>query len=336
MNSPMSERPIVIVGGLGARDRARVRDFVLKLGAPVYAEPLSGLREDPAMAGLAITAGERMIPRGNPDSVIRIGNVPTLRFWRDLDESRRDLAVVSYSRLPFAGLSRGEVHSLDELPDNSRTGFEVGRPGFSPAGRAEARPTKDLEARPPSSWLADDHRLATEIQRILDDEPQSELAMIRELSRTIPAGARVYLGNSLPIREWDLVATREPRGFTYEANRGANGVDGQLSTFFGQCEGGRANVCVIGDLTAIYDANAPWVVPQLDAAFRIVIINNGGGRIFDRVASLAAIDKRLIINAHDFHFDHWAAMWRIEERVIELRPDAEASRRAWERYDALW
>ena len=324
MNSPMSERPIVIVGGLAARDRARVRDFVLKLGAPVYAEPLSGLREDPAMAGLAITAGERMIPRGNPDSVIRIGNVPTLRFWRDLDESRRDLAVVSYSRLPFAGLSRGEVHSLDELPDECRT------------GSSPSPPTRRAEARPTLSWRDDDRHLATQIQRILDDEPQSELAMIRELSRTIPAGARVYLGNSLPIREWDLVATREPRGFTYEANRGANGIDGQLSTFFGQCERGRENVCVIGDLTAIYDSNAPWIVPQLEASFRIVIINNGGGRIFDRVASLAKMDKRLIINMHDFRFDHWAAMWRIEDRVTERHPDADASRRAWERYDALW
>ena len=146
----------------------------------------------------------------------------------------------------------------------------------------------------------------------------------------------MYLGNPLPIREWDLVATREPRGFTYEANRGANGIDGQLSTFFGQCERGRENVCVVGDLTAIYDANAPWVVPQLDASFRIVIVNNRGGRIFDRVASLARMDKTFIINAHDFSFEHWAAMWRIDDRVTELRPDAEASRRAWERYDALW
>jgi 2-succinyl-5-enolpyruvyl-6-hydroxy-3-cyclohexene-1-carboxylate synthase len=152
----------------------------------------------------------------------------------------------------------------------------------------------------------------------------------------------MYLGNSLPIREWDLAATREPRGFTIEANRGANGIDGQLSTFFGQCDPSRPNVCVIGDLTAIYDSNAPWIVPQLEPGidFRIVIINNGGGRIFSRVPSLRSLDpatrERMIENSHALHFDHWAAMWGIEDRVTELRPDAEASRRAWERYDALW
>jgi len=304
-SQPFTQRPLLLLGGLDARDRERVKEFVLKLGAPVYAEPLSGLREDPDIAHLVITAGERMIARGRPDGVIRVGNVPALRFWRDLDESRRELPVISYSRLPFAGLSRGEVRSLDELPEIS------------------------------APWTLPDDKTA-DIQRILDDEPQSELAMVRELSRTIPGHSRVYLGNSLPIREWDLAATREPRGFSYEANRGANGIDGQLSTFFGQCERGRANVCVVGDLTAIYDANAPWIVPQLEADFRIVIINNSGGRIFERVASLARIDKSLIVNAHDFRFDHWAAMWRIEDRVTELRPDAEASRRAWARYDALW
>ena len=48
------------------------------------------------------------------------------------------------------------------------------------------------------------------------------------------------------------------------------------------------------------------------------------------------IDRTLIENAHDLHFDKWAAMWGIEDRVTELLPDAEASRRAWAKYEALW
>jgi len=315
-------RPLVILGGLDEPDRPRVREFTTKLNAPIYAEPLSGLREDPALAHLVITAGERMIDRGDFDSVIRIGNVPTLRFWRDLDESRAHLPLISFSALPFTGCSRGEVHPLEALPS-------------------------DVTARDRNeAFFADDRERAAAIAAILDDEPESELAMFRELSQTIPANARVYLGNSLPIREWDLAATRDPRGFESAANRGANGIDGQLSTFFGQCDPSRPNVCIVGDLTAIYDSNAPFIVQQLVSQlgaaldWRIVIINNGGGRIFSRVPSLRKLDasmrERIIENAHDIHFDHWAAMWSIEDRVTELRPDAEASRRAWARYDALW
>ena len=101
------------------------------------------------------------------------------------------------------------------------------------------------------------------------------------------------------------------------------------------------NVCVIGDLTAIYDSTRHGSCRSSRRhRFRIVIINNGGGRIFSRVPSLrkldAAMRERIIENAHDIRFDHWAAMWGIEDRVTELRPDAEASRRAWARYDELW
>jgi 2-succinyl-5-enolpyruvyl-6-hydroxy-3-cyclohexene-1-carboxylate synthase len=309
--------PLVIFGGLAPIHREAARTFAKNLNAPIYAEPLSGLREDPQLEHLLITAGERMIGRGDFDSVIRIGNVPTLRFWRDLDKSRLDLPLVSFSALPFTGCTRGEVYPIEALPD------------VTPCDRDEA-------------FFADDRERAGTIARIFDDEPESELAMFRELSRTIPPDARVYLGNSLPIREWDFAATRAPRGFVIEANRGANGIDGQLSTFFGQCDPSRPNLCVVGDLTAIYDSNAPWIVPQLDSGidWRIVIINNGGGRIFSRIPSLRKLDDairaRMIENVHDIHFDHWAAMWGLEDRVTELRPDAEASRRAWERYDALW
>ena len=283
----------------------------------MYAEPLSGLREDPALEPIRIR-NERMLARGGFTRVIRIGNVPTLRFWRDLDEKLRDLPLVSYSALPFAGLSRGSLHSIDELPRD-----------VEPVAHDDA-------------FFAADREAAARFEQLLDDEPQSELTMLREFAERIERGARVYLGNSLPIREWDLVAPRDDRGFTIEANRGANGIDGQLATFFGQCDPARMNVAIVGDLTALYDSNAPWIVPQLDPGirFRIAILNNGGGRIFSRVASLRALGadfrERVIENAHAVRFGEWARMWNIVELVHELRPDAEASARVWARYDDLW
>ncbi|HEV7765823.1 MAG TPA: thiamine pyrophosphate-binding protein, partial [Thermoanaerobaculia bacterium] len=303
------DRSLVIVGGLSPRHHQRVANFLRTLNAPTYAEPLSGLREDPTLP--LITAGERMIAHAQFDSVIRIGNVPTLRFWRDLET--RDLPITHFTDLPFAGCTRGDIHPIDELPS--------------------------MEGRRDEHFFAKDHEYAARFAKILDDEPQSELAMFRALSNTLATNTRVYLGNSLPIREWDLAATREPRGFVYEANRGANGIDGQLSTFLGWCEPARDNVCIVGDLTAIYDLNAPWIVPQLgDVRFRIMIVNNGGGRIFSRVAGLRSVDpavrERIIENVHDVRFAHWAAMWNID--MTELRPDEAASQRAWQKYDELW
>ncbi|HEV8658343.1 MAG TPA: hypothetical protein VGS96_06910 [Thermoanaerobaculia bacterium] len=319
----MSDRPLVLIGGLVPGDRDRVRAFALRLNAPVYAEPLSGLREDATLAPLLLR-NERILARAGFTRVVRVGHVPTVRFWRDLDEKLRDLPVVSYSRLPFPGLSRGDVHSLDDLPN------------AKPLDRDESLFRRDREC-------------AERLEHILDVEPESELALLRELSREFLAGTRVYLGNSLPVREWDLVATREDRGYVLEANRGANGIDGQLSTFFGWCSPTALNVAIIGDLTTLYDLNAPWIVPQLDPAidFQIYVINNGGGRIFSRVPSLRTLSddirERLIENSHNLSFEHWAAIWKLPynnrdsgRAVIEIVPDADASRRVWQRFDEMW
>ncbi|HEX6085421.1 MAG TPA: thiamine pyrophosphate-binding protein [Thermoanaerobaculia bacterium] len=296
---PPHSKTLILLGALRSEQRAFVKS---RIHAPVYAEPLSGLRED---QDLPLITNDRILGKANFDLVVRVGNVPTLRFWRDLED--RNIPVVHFSDLPFPGLTRGEVHPIEALPEIH--------------GETLDAPTHE-EA----------------FSTILDDEPQSELAMIRKLSHELPHGTRIYLGNSLPIREWDLAATREPRGFVYEANRGANGIDGQLSTFLGWCAPDAHNVALVGDLTAIYDLGAGWIAPQLDAAFRIVIINNGGGRIFGRVGALRTLDPqlraRIIENEHSFSFEHFAKMWNLD--VTELRPDAEASRRVWERYDALW
>ena len=90
-------------------------------------------------------------------------------------------------------------------------------------------------------------------------------------------------------------------------------------------------------------------MPQLDPStrFTIYVVNNHGGRIFSRVASLSTMDRamreRIVENSHDLQFDAWARMWGLaygdpsaRRGVIELRPDLEASERFWDAYDRLW
>ena len=318
------ERPLVIVGGLRASERNGVAAFVEALGRPAIVEPLSGLREEPSLAHLVVMAGERGLRDLDFDGVVRIGDVPVFRYWRDLEERERAVPVVHFTD-GFTGLTRGDRHRIGRLPESPRT-----------------RPSAD-------DFLRRDRERYERLQRLMDAEPQSEVAMLRDLSARIGSGTRVYLGNSLPVREWDLAAVRQANGVTVEASRGANGIDGQISTFLGQCDPATANVCIIGDLTAIYDSNGGWIASQLDPAtrFTIYVINNGGGQIFSRVPSLKAMDssvrRRIVENTHQFDFAPWAAMWGFSygdpdapRAVVELRPHADASRRFWDAWDAMW
>ena len=330
---------VVVVGTLDTIEEVdAVEEFLVKLGAPVYLEATSGLRERASLADLALRSGDKILAwamkRGLISRVLRIGGVPTVRIWRDLDDNESTVEVFSVTSLPFPGLSRGEIVCSD-ITDVVQ------------ACVVTKRDRGDAEI------YEKDHVARAVLSELYASEPNSEAALVHALSRMIAAQSKVYVGNSLPIREWDLAAGFE-RGFHVQANRGVNGIDGQLSTFFGLAEMGRDNWALIGDLTTMYDLASPWALRKRDVGLkvRIVVLNNGGGKIFNRIFA-----NDLFENTHDIEFEHWAKMWKLDyERwtqvpapleaqlqvsagdacVIELVPDNEASTRFWSRYDALW
>jgi 2-succinyl-5-enolpyruvyl-6-hydroxy-3-cyclohexene-1-carboxylate synthase len=324
-----ARRPVVLLGPLDAGDHPGVRAFLARLGAPVYAEAASGLREDPALAHLRIASGERALRSAGFDAVLRIGGVPTLRLWRDLESRLRDVPVCSVHRTPFPGLTRG-THLVAE-------------PGTL-LDAVTPEPCTDAAWR--DALLAHDHARLRALDALWTAHPRAEPAMVQALSALIPPASLVYLGNSLPIREWDLAAVRAGGPWAVGVNRGANGIDGQLSTFFGMCAPGREHWAIVGDLTALYDLGAPWVLPRLATGpIRIVVVNNGGGQIFRRLFPWPELR-----NEHTVTFERWAAMWSLAYRrwdevpghaalpdrvVIELTPDAAATDAFWQAYDGL-
>jgi 2-succinyl-5-enolpyruvyl-6-hydroxy-3-cyclohexene-1-carboxylate synthase len=325
---------LVVVGSLETDDeREAVAAFLVRAGAPVYLEATSGLRERAELQDLALRSGDKILSwslrKGLVTSVLRIGGIPTARVWRDLDERDSAVDILSLSPLPFAGLSRGELVCAEIAPVLNGVAIKT-----TPAHLAAALYMKDRSN-------------AEELELIFKSEPFSEPALVRALSLHIPESASVYIGNSLPIREWDLAATRE-RSFCVEANRGVNGIDGQVTTFLGLARREVENWAMIGDLTALYDLSAPWAMQgRDDITARIVVINNGGGKIFSRL-----FKTDLFLNRHAIGFEHWAKLWGLgyqrwtevpeqsalmsKIEVIELVPDDVSTLSFWDRYDDLW
>lgn len=146
--------------------------------------------------------------------------------------------------------------------------------------------------------------------------PRSEQALVWALSKKLK-GQSVYLGNSLPIRHWDVAADMNSHPARVVGNRGANGIDGQVSTFLGWAEQATENWCIVGDLTAMYDLSSLWITPQLEnKKMRIVVINNRGGQIFQRM-----FKKDIFLNRHEIEFSHWAKMFRWGYQAWETVPE---------------
>jgi len=168
------------VGGASCGDHARVRARLMEWGCPILADAMSGLREDPGLQSCMIRGGERSLRDHPLRVVLRIGSVPTFRLWRDL-EDRPDVSVWSAECHGFRGLGRDccVLPSLDGI---------------------------ELCAWRPGGVSPDDSRIYERIEAALAAHPCSEPGLVRSLAQQIPAGAGVFLGNSLPVREWNLAA----------------------------------------------------------------------------------------------------------------------------------
>ncbi|MGZ3633609.1 MAG: 2-succinyl-5-enolpyruvyl-6-hydroxy-3-cyclohexene-1-carboxylic-acid synthase, partial [Parachlamydiaceae bacterium] len=197
-------------------------------------------------------------------------------------------------------------------------------------------------------WMRADAEREKQIQGLFERFPASEPALYRSLSQQISPNSLVYLGNSLPVREWDLAAILESRQIEIQMNRGLNGIDGQLSTFLGLCQKGRENWAILGDLTTLYDFPALWILASLnEIPIKIVVMNNGGGRLFARIYT-----DPIFQHLHNFDFEYFAKSWRIPyvltstlseakmkelplQAFVEVCPDPQQTELFWKAYDEL-
>lgn len=321
-----SQYPLVVVSAIPYEARDAIVRFLREYNAPVYLEGVSTLREDPRLSHLRIARTDNIWKAAENasypiDGILRIGGVPTFRLWRDL-ENRPEIHVCSISDLPFSGLSWGTVQHTQ-----LQAFFEQHR-------------IKNAINEICHPWIDADRSYSKNLLKMLNKEPFSEAALVYQLSKQIPSQSLVYLGNSLPIREWDAYATDDCEHFNVLANRGLNGIDGQLSTFFGMCKPNIQNWGIVGDLTTIYDLAGPWILDQMqDIDLNVVVINNGGGKIFARV-----FPNKQIQNLHHVQFKSLAEMWNMHyehytqlpkkiphggHRLIEIVPDEESTLRFW-------
>ncbi len=318
-------KPLVILGKIPKTDKKTVKELLLYWQRPLYIEAASGLREDSDLQELAFKAGDFYLSHSSFyqewDSILRIGDVPTCGFWRLLDLKKVELPVLHITNKKFLGMRYGEL-----LYGNISNVLRDLNANFSSVSESFALQQNNLHAQ---------------LQKLFESHPESEPAWIYKISTQISHHDHIYLGNSMPIRTWDLAAQTNTSFSSVESNRGANGIDGQLSTFYGFAKD--ISWAVLGDLTLLYDSNAPWILHQINAKTRVVCINNFGGRIFER-----KFKKDLYKNIHSIEFESWSKMWKLEyyknpshfqfdqdHCFIEIQPDLKQTKDFYDEYEEM-
>nr|WP_263325336.1 2-succinyl-5-enolpyruvyl-6-hydroxy-3-cyclohexene-1-carboxylic-acid synthase [Neobacillus sp. Marseille-Q6967] len=108
----------------------------------------------------------------------------------------------------------------------------------------------------------------------------SESRLFSQLTDLLPDGATLFVGNSMPIRDLDSFFTKNHKSIKIIANRGANGIDGTVSTALGAALYSQPLYLVLGDLTFFHDLNGLIAAKLYDIDIRIILVNNNGGGIF--------------------------------------------------------
>jgi 2-succinyl-5-enolpyruvyl-6-hydroxy-3-cyclohexene-1-carboxylate synthase len=252
------QRGVIVAGGRHGVRIDEIAAFADRTGWPVLAAPESGCRSLPT----AVTAF---------DSLLR---------HRDFAEAHAPEVVVRFGRAPASKiLSQWVVASGAPV-------LQVGGPGVvdpdrNVVARCAAEDLATLSGASGTPWLAR-WRHANELAEraldaALDAAPLSEPGVARIVAAALPDDAELVVASSMPVRDLEWFGGPAARA---HANRGANGIDGVISTALGRALAGRPTVALVGDIAFAHDSNALLALAARRTDLRIVVVDNGGGGIF--------------------------------------------------------
>jgi 2-succinyl-5-enolpyruvyl-6-hydroxy-3-cyclohexene-1-carboxylate synthase len=149
--------------------------------------------------------------------------------------------------------------------------------------------------------------------------PLSEPRVAAELGARLPAEATLVVASSMPIRDVETFFPTRADPPRVLSNRGANGIDGTVSTAFGVAAAGDGPVVLlIGDVALQHDVGGLIAARRLHLQLKIVLLDNGGGGIFDflPVAREGEDFERHVATPHGLDFAHAAALYGLSHHRV--------------------
>ncbi|RYG74519.1 2-succinyl-5-enolpyruvyl-6-hydroxy-3-cyclohexene-1-carboxylic-acid synthase [Lentibacillus lipolyticus] len=252
-----------------------VADLAREWNVPVLADPLSQLRagnhpKDYIIEGYdAFLRSEAIRKQLKPDFIIRFGAMPVSKAYL--------FFIKEHKAVPQFVV---ENHEGYREPAGNQTVFIDADPVVLCRDLANHRPmTADHD-----DWLETwkrMNRLSKESLMEPDEENKlTEGGAVRSLLHVIPDDSSVYIGNSMAVRDLDTFMMTTSLSLEILANRGANGIDGMVSSGMGAAASGTPITLVLGDLSFFHDMNGLLAAKHYGLNITILVINNNGGGIF--------------------------------------------------------
>jgi 2-succinyl-5-enolpyruvyl-6-hydroxy-3-cyclohexene-1-carboxylate synthase len=252
---------VILAGGRSGVPVDVVVQLAGATGWPLLADPTSGMAsvEGAITCADALLRHDRFAADHTPELVVRIGRPAASKVLAN-----------------WVGGSGATV-------------VQVGGPGVIDPDHRVAVAIRDLsglagvwKGATGTPWAARWRAAARTAEQVISSELAAqrrltEPGVARTIARHLPAGTELVVASSMPVRDLEWFGGPGARA---HANRGANGIDGVISTALGIALSGRPVVALVGDVAFVHDAGALTALRRRGADLRIVVVDNDGGGIF--------------------------------------------------------
>jgi 2-succinyl-5-enolpyruvyl-6-hydroxy-3-cyclohexene-1-carboxylate synthase len=278
-------------------------------GWPLLAEPTSGVRCGPhdrshVVAHYDLLLRVERFGAGHvPGLILRVGDIPTskpLRAWT--------------AEAPQVVL---DPHAAWHEP--TRRAELLLRSAAAPTLDALAAALEMREPRRDEDWLTGWRAADGLVAAALAEAPDGfEPKLLAALEPELPDGALVWLSSSMPVRDVEACFPQSPKQLRFLSNRGANGIDGVVSSAAGAALAtGAPTWLLTGELALLHDVGGLFAARRAEADLRVICIDNGGGGIFDFLPVARHADPAL----YEEHIATPAFPPELSELVTTIRTD---------------
>ncbi|WP_226569482.1 2-succinyl-5-enolpyruvyl-6-hydroxy-3-cyclohexene-1-carboxylic-acid synthase [Bacillus stratosphericus] len=269
-------RGLIVAGELYTEeDQEAVLSLARSLHFPILADPLSQLRNGHESKEFVMDAYDSLLKDEElqkhllPDMVIRFGPMPVskpLFKWLEKHVEVKQIVVDA------AGGFRDPGLSASYLIESHVASF---------VDEVLNRANQHEDTNYLNRWQSVNSSFRTHGAHYSDEDLTFEGNVYRQLQHLLPKESVLFIGNSMPIRDVDTFFETQSKPFHMMANRGANGIDGVVSTAIGTYAALKQPISlVIGDLSFYHDMNGLLAAKLMQIPLTVVLLNNDGGGIF--------------------------------------------------------
>lgn len=246
---------------------------------PILADPLSQLRSGSPNSHFVLSSYDAFlridafIEQAEPQIILRFGAMPTsksLLLYQKRYASCPQIVVDGNAGWEEPTQLASEViHANPVSLCRSMLPFLVDVP--------------ERDAQWSAKWQQTEQLTREILQSAIQDfGPLFEGRVFTELAALLPQETTLYVGNSMPVRDLDTFFWKSASKIQIMGNRGANGIDGMVSSALGASAAHKEapTVLVIGDLSFFHDLNGLLAARLHQLDLTVVLINNDGGGIF--------------------------------------------------------